>query len=60
MCEVLELIQLGRMGSGEFETIGIFVTILMHGFVMSVNIGDESVTENTSVSVSKVDCLDVS
>ena len=48
------------MGSGEFETIWIFVTILMHGFVMSVNIGDESVTENTSVSVSKVDCLDVS
>ena len=48
------------MGSGEFETTRIFVTILMHGFVMSVNIGDESVTENTSVSVSKVDSLDVS
>ena len=60
MFEVLELIQLGRMGSGEFETTRIFVTILMHGFVMSVNIGDESVTKNTSVSVSKVDCLDVS
>ena len=48
------------MGSGEFETTRIFVTILMHGFVMGVNIGDESVTENTSVPVSKVDCLDVS
>ena len=48
------------MGSGEFETTRIFVAILMHGFVMSMNIGDESVTENTSVSVSKVDCLDVS
>ena len=56
----LELIQLGRMGSGEFETIWIFVAVLVHGFVVGVNIGDEPVTENTSVSVSEVDSLNVS
>ena len=56
----LELIQLGRMGSGEFETIWIFVAVLVHGFVVGVNIGDEPVTENTSASVSEVDSLDVS
>ena len=56
----LELIQLGRMWSGEFETIWIFVVVLVHGFVVGVNIGDEPVTKNTSVSVSEVDSLDVS
>ena len=48
------------MGSGEFETIWIFVAVLVHGFVVGVNVGDEPVAEDTSVSVSEVDSLDVS
>ena len=58
--QFLDLIQLGRMGSGEFETIWIFVAVLVHGFVMRVNVGDEPVAEDTSVSISEVDSLDVS